>query len=379
MARPMPWEAAPHLPWKAIADPVAQWQVMPSFMFGELLFISLAIALLWHARSKGRDHLLVWLGALIAGTANDFIFMALPLVDNFWQAQGSIMLTPRMPLYIPCVYICFMYVPTITVRRLRLSALPSAALTGLLGSLFYAPYDIVGAKFLWWSWHDTDQPIAARILGAPCSSSLWVMTFCASFAWLLHMALRRDPAVNGKTFVKGLALVAAFTTLLMMLQMTVLQQLDGGTPGYIALAATAVLYGVIAWRGRASRQPVQTTGNDRVLVRLLFGYFLVLASIMAVFDPASHVSEGVHQLPGKCYVEAKDITGLTRHEFLCVNDYDEDYTFACSQPPADGTEWYKICGKPHSNFALWLSVVGGLGCLGCFAFARLWRLQANRP
>lgn len=65
-------------------------------MLGELLFIASASVALWHASRRGHDHQLVWLAALVAGTANDFIFMALPLVDNFWQAQGTIMLTPRM-------------------------------------------------------------------------------------------------------------------------------------------------------------------------------------------------------------------------------------------------------------------------------------------
>ena len=32
-----------------------------------------------------------------------------PQVDSFWQAQAVLMLTPRMPLYIPCVYNAFLY------------------------------------------------------------------------------------------------------------------------------------------------------------------------------------------------------------------------------------------------------------------------------
>jgi hypothetical protein len=367
----MPWEPAPHLPFESFSNPIAQWDVLPSFVIGEVLFISLAIAALWHARSKGRDHVLVWVGALIAGTANDFIFMALPLVDNFWQAQGTVMLTPRMPLYIPCVYICFMYVPTVTVRRLQMPALATATLTGLIASLFYAPYDIIGAKFLWWTWHDTDQPIAARLLGAPCSSSLWVMTFSASFAWLIHHSLRRGDTVNARVFGKALFFVAAFSTGIMMIQMTVLQQLDGGTPGYVALVTTAVLYAGLAWRGYRSSQPAPAVDVDRVFTKMVFAYFGVLTLIMAVFDPATHVSTGVHQLPGKCHVEAKDITGLTRHEFLCVMDFEEDYTFECAKPPSDNQEWYTICGKPHSSYARWLGGVGGLGILGCVLFGGL--------
>ena len=40
-----------------------------------------------HAARHGRKYLAVWLAAFLAGTANDAIFMMLPMVDNFWQAQ----------------------------------------------------------------------------------------------------------------------------------------------------------------------------------------------------------------------------------------------------------------------------------------------------
>ena len=56
------------------------------------------------------------------------------------------MLTPRMPLYIPCVYNVFMYTATVAAWRLGLPALAEAALAGLLGELIYAPYDIVGEE-----------------------------------------------------------------------------------------------------------------------------------------------------------------------------------------------------------------------------------------
>ena len=63
---------------------------MPSFVIGEFFFITLALVSLVHALAHGRTHLLVWLAALSTGTANDAIFMFLPFVDNFWQAQARI-------------------------------------------------------------------------------------------------------------------------------------------------------------------------------------------------------------------------------------------------------------------------------------------------
>jgi hypothetical protein len=360
------------LPWHHFNSPLEQWAHMPSFLVGEWMFIACAILALVHAARSGREHVLIWLAALIAGTANDAIFMALPLVDTFWQAQASIMLNERMPLYIPCVYVCFMYFPTVAVRRLKLRPSAQAPLTGIVACLFYAPYDIVGAKFLWWTWHDTDAPTATRLLGAPVSSSLWVLTFVAAFAWLLDRVLRRDPAVGAKTFALGLGVVAAFTTLLMMLQMTFLQQLDGGTPGYFAFAGAASVYlALVAW-GWRTIAPEPQRPADRLLYGAALFYFISLVAIMALFDPAAHRSTGVHQTAGECYVEVTDITGSTRHEYLCARDFEEDYTFDCAgELPADGTRWYTICGRAHSSFAAWMAGVAALATIGIALFTML--------
>ncbi len=336
--------------------------------------VGAALALV-HAKREGRESILIWLAALIAGTANDMIFMALPLVDNFWQAQAMVMITPRLPLYIPCVYVCFMYYPTVAVRRLGLPPLGLAALTGLVACLFYAPYDIVGAKFSWWTWHDTDAPISTRLLGAPVGSSLWVLTFVGTFAWLLDRAIARNPAgqpLLAKTFAIGLALVAGCTTVIMVVQLTILQQLDGGSPGRLAFATGLVIYaGIVAWTWRSARpQPVRP--GDRLIYAATVGYFASLVLIMAVFDPSTHVNTGVHQTVGECYVEAKDITGNVRYEFLCTSDFDEDYTFECvAQPPAEGSEWYTVCGRAHTNAGAWLAGVGLLGGLGILVFSVL--------
>ena len=365
---------APDLPWHHFTSPLVKWAEQPSFVLGEIMFMICAALALVHARREGRDHLLIWFAALIAGTANDMIFMALPLVNNFWQAQAMVMITPRLPLYIPCVYVCFMYYPTVAVRRLGLRPLPLAAATGLLACLFYAPYDIVGAKFLWWTWHDTDSPIAVRILGAPVSSSLWVLTFVSSFGLLVDRALARGAArgegtqISVKTFATGLAMVAGLTTLMMMLQMTVLQQFDGGTPGYFAFAGGLLIYAIIIVVRRKTATPEAPRPGDKLLLGAALFYFAGLIVMMAAFDPASHRSPGVHQEPGECYGEVQDVTGATRHQYLCVSDFDEDYDFSCADAPAPGQHWYTVCGRAHENFAAWMGGVLLLGVLGSAAF-----------
>ena len=295
-------------------------------MLGEIFFICAALTCLWHAKQNGRGHLLAWVGAIIAGTSNDLIFMTLPLVDNFWQAEAMIMLTPRLPLYIPCVYVSFMYLPTVAVWRLKLSPLARAALTGIAAILLYAPYDIIGAKYLWWTWHDTDVPIAVRLLGVPVGSTVWVITFTATFAWLLGYVKDKDPEVSNKSFLKGLLLVCSLTTLLMMIQMTTIQQVDGGAPGYFTLIIVLVAYLGFVIRGlrTASREPLAP--SDRPLIGLMGAHFALFIFILLAFDPSAHKSTGTHQTTGDCSIEAKDLLGFTRQKFLCVTDFDEDFT-----------------------------------------------------
>lgn len=351
--------------WRAFTPPAEQWGNLPSFLIGEHVLIALAAVALWHAWRAGRAHRVCWLAALVAGTANDLIFMALPLVDNFWHAQATWMLTPRLPLYIPCLYVCFLYVPTVAVWRAGLSPLPRAALTGLLAILFYAPFDIVGAKFLWWTWHDTDVPIARRILGAPMGSSMWVITFAAAFAGLLGRALDRDPTVGGRTVARAFGWTALLTTPLMMVQMTALQLLDGGAPGPVGLVLLLVVFVGLAGRGWRAARPAPRSRPDRVLLAGVVVHFAALVAIGALFDPATHISTGVHQTYGPCDVEARDIAGFTRRVYVCAEDFDEDYRFDCGTPaPTDGAQWYTVCGQPHARFAPWLAGVVAPGVLG---------------
>ena len=365
--RTLPWDTPPHLPWQVFTSPVEQWARQPTFLIGEYVIIACALAALVHARRAGRANLLIWVAALVAGTGNDLIFMVLPLVDNFWQGQASIMLTPRLPLYILCMYVMFMYWPTVAVRRLGLTRWATAALTGLVACMFYAPYDIVGAKFLWWTWHDSDAVIAARLLGAPVSSSLWVLTFVGSFALLLDIVLR-DKEVTGRSFAVGFAMVAGLTTAMMMVQMTALQTLDGGTPVYLVLGAGVAIYATVAFLGR---HPVRCGALpvDWLARAAAAAYLVMLAFNMAVFAPETHVSTGVHQLPGTCDAQDTDITGQTRRTFLCVEDFDEDFTFACAAPPGHGTQWFTVCGKAHTHYAAYAAGVCALSLPGLVVFS----------
>jgi hypothetical protein len=370
----LPWERAPELPWHHFLGWAEQWAMQPSFLVGEYWFIALAVLALWHARACGRRHVLAWLAALVAGTANDMFFMALPLVDNFWQAQATLMITPRLPLYIPCVYICFMYIPAVTAWRFGLPRLATAAATGLLAILFYAPYDIVGAEFLWWTWHDTDTPIAARILGAPIGSTMFVITFASAYAWLLDRAIAFDPSLRARTFAVALALVAVASTPLMMLVMAPLQQLDGGLPGVAGLLGLLALAAGLTLRGLRGRALAPRHAADRVLALAVLMHFATLTAIAACFDPASHVATGVHQQIGPCELEATDIAGHVRQLYLCPSALSEPFEL-CGALPPELAQWYTVCGKPRHDATARLAIMLALALAGALAFTQALRVR----
>ena len=51
------------------------------------------------------------------------------------------------------------------------------------------PWDMTGAKHLWWTWHTTDQTLENRFLGVPLASSHWTMIFCAVYDELHLLSL----------------------------------------------------------------------------------------------------------------------------------------------------------------------------------------------
>lgn len=86
-----------------------------------------------------------------------------PDIDNFWHAQSTFMFFgQREPLHIMCLYPGFIYTASVAVARLNITERCEAAAMGLFVVIFDMPYDIIGIKNLWWTWHDTDANIRDR-------------------------------------------------------------------------------------------------------------------------------------------------------------------------------------------------------------------------
>ena len=170
------WESMPWIPIRNVQGIQQQWLALPTFLICEYTMYVGTLAAFVHAKNNGAIDL--WFAAWICGTANDIFFMFLPFCDNFWQAQATIMLTPRLPLYIVCMYVVLIYWSNTASRRFGFqSSIAEACLTGLLAALLYSVYDLNGPRYLWWTWHDSDAAIFERLGGAPIGSTMWILTY----------------------------------------------------------------------------------------------------------------------------------------------------------------------------------------------------------
>ena len=133
-------------PWKVWKSPMEQYKVLPSFVLVEWTYRVTAWTCLWHAVRI--NALPIWFSSWMCGTFNDCLFMWLPFCDNFWQAQASVMITPRLPLYIVEMYATMLYMSTTAARQLNLPYASEAALAGLLAHVLYDGYDIVRVPLL---------------------------------------------------------------------------------------------------------------------------------------------------------------------------------------------------------------------------------------
>ncbi|CAE8583695.1 unnamed protein product [Polarella glacialis] len=334
--------------------------------------------------------------------------MLLPVDAHLWHAQALVMLTPRKPLFVLCVSNSSMYWPTVAAARVFhhgfKSPLAEASLAGLLAGIFYTPYDVCGARFLWWTWHDSDPGVAIRSLGVPAGSTAWSMTFTFCFCLLWRAGC--DLAWSGPS---SLALACATTPLMLfLLKVCALIGVESmGGPGNWTVDAAAAAFGLLvllrpaAWivpfpspQGPKKQDflPMPEPLLFRWAVTL---YFLTLAMLAAFTSPEKQISTGVHQEFGPCNVTDVDLLGHDRNMYICRERFPDFYFDFHCPPAAKGAKgrwahiqpqaslskagstiaWYTICGRLHPHFERWMSAVAVLCAAGIAWF--WWCLAAG--
>ena len=338
--------------------------------------------------------------------------MHLPIVDNFWHAQATFMLTERLPLYILAVYASFLYVPLACVWRLGLPPLAEVTLAGVMAVAFYSPFDVVGAKFLWWTWHDSDTVVMERLVGVPVSSTMWVGVYSCMFALLFRMLLPADNQVAPRAGAACRATAAGLLAIpAMMFHMMFVQCVIGGSlpppppPDHRMLGFTLVVYGSLMLSSLAdtrvpgdAEQAALAMQRERTasaasgggagfgtLAGALVLHYGVLLLVAVLADPTTHVSVGVHQTFGPCGVEVEDYAANVRHKYVCRERRFADYSFHCEGHYAhdletggqEGSAWraledetvrerYVICGLPKTE--TWVRKSVGYTMAGALAF-----------
>jgi len=383
------------LPWQFVTPISVQMERQPTLLLGEFTFYLTALAALAHAISNGRKHVLLLVCSLVSGTLNDVFFMVLPFVDNFWHAQCTVMISARLPLYILCVYVAFVYFPCVGVWRLSdeaTSPFGKAAVAALGAGVFYSVYDIVGAKFLWWTWHHSDAAIFERWCGVPVGSTMWTVVHVFVFYLLFHCVVLRRNSTPLTVCLQVLLVTSFLTTPLMMLLFGIFQlhQLRvslwpevnvatlPGKPDFFSLSLVILsmlcFIGTTSWpfftRGLKAMRP-RSWRLDRLSAAIILIYFITLACIMIYGNPAAVVSTGIHQEIGPCNVTGRDLSGYERYEYLCLERLRGEFKLDCvpqTMPPEVHPSWFTVCGTEHVNYALYVSLTILLSFVGASLF-----------
>ncbi|CAI4221549.1 unnamed protein product [Auanema sp. JU1783] len=386
-------------------DPFKIFENHTSFLLGELLFFILCGLTFMHAYRHGNRYMFVWIGILIHALNVENLCYWIPDMDNFWQAQGILTLFGmRAPLYIILgIYHMFDYTAYVMVSRLRLPWWAEGPAVGLCAVMLDMPYDIMGIKEVWWTWHDTDPNIYDRMYWVPWNSYYFHASFACSFVWILNASRYYlvDVEYDWKKFPRELlcsflAGMGAFWlgTIQFAVLYHPLHDMFGVHTEITTILFLATYIVIVITADRRNNNPAARTGNKywfdelACAIALEYLFFMIL---VVIGNPVNVVSEGLHQTIGNCndLQQVHTPTGmiLQKKKYLCINNYDEKYfDFHCLpggavKMPEDGSplEWYAICGTQYKNRAEYIAIIWGICILYGFIFYQIAAKSGTTP
>ncbi|CAG0915723.1 unnamed protein product [Notodromas monacha] len=359
----------------AFNHPKDVWRRQPTYLISEYTYYLGGLLTLIHALRMGGRYKYLWLASLLHGLFVENICFWFPeYIDNYWHSQTTVVLLGRrLPLHIIFLYPTFIYTASASVARLRLPKWAEPFAVGLTVVLIDIPYDTTAVRFLHWAWHDTDANIYDRHYWVPWNSYYFHATFAAAFTILLNFYRklvtkeedRNVTASCGKEVLCSFLVGVTAMPLGVLMFVPVYHPLHDlfGIHNENCFFIILVIFLTIVWRadrhaGQASRpQKGVSNGWINELVLLLLVHYSVYLGCVSLADPGKEVSVGMHEVTGPCHekVFIPTILGidLPRRKYFCTSDYDEGYfDFHClpgGRAPADGLEWYTICGVPFAN------------------------------
>jgi hypothetical protein len=269
---------------------------------------------------------------------------------------------------------------------------------GLGAVMLDMPYDLMGIKLVWWTWHDTDPNIYDRMYWVPWNSYYFHASFACSFVWILNLSRKYlvPETYDWKKFGREFLCVFLAGTLAFWggtIQFSLLYHpLHDFFGVHSELTSTIFLsfYMLIVWIGdRRNTNPESRNQNrywfDELSLAVCFHYMFYMI-LVCVADPANIVADGLHQPIGPCNTTQKVQTPtgliLEKKKYLCVDNYDEGYfDFHClpgGKPPSliegEPLEWYAICGTPFANRAEYIFIIWSI----CILYGAIFYQAAAR-
>ncbi|XP_050425242.1 uncharacterized protein LOC126836139 [Adelges cooleyi] len=341
------------------------WENQPTYFVVQILFFVGAIVSLTHAFiHKGRRPIL-WVCILCHGLVIECVSYGVPEIDNFWHSQAPIMfLNQRLPVHIILVYPVFYYTAIAIACRRNTTKIGLMLSVGLNVLAIDLPYDIMGIKFIHWTWHDTDPNIRDRTFWVPWTSYYFHLTFSASFVfWFFNKEADLDEPTTitkeTKTFLKSTFLSFPSGVLCFSVLYHPLHDSFHVSSQSIVLLLLA-LYGITIKITDSFKYGKKPKKNDKLLIIhvYLIIYYTIFLLLALVGKPEDEISNGIHEEIGPCNITVAAYgTDMTKRKYLCIQDYNEDFDFHCVKEIPAFSKIYTICGTAFENRAEYVIII----------------------
>ncbi|KAI9911796.1 hypothetical protein PsorP6_008733 [Peronosclerospora sorghi] len=378
-------------------------------------FLSFLLLML-HVHSSGKRNATMLIAAMLQVFVVELCFYN----SDRWHAQALVMLiSEHLPPYSVILQAQLYYIAFVATLRLRIDPFIQPFAMGSLMVMLVFPFELLGTKLLWWTWHDTDPLLADRLMGVPCHALFYTYFFGFAFVCVHHI-LRSNWLVGDyyeeehwksewgyvllmpvltTIFSMGFLILGYYTTVSLLQIDAQVSLLAPMQVFFFILIGLSLLLSWMADRERdlpivqKTLQPVDAYDSDwlyscidHAVNQMVFLLYLVLVLLTLFINPKEIVSLGHHQPLGDCLENEPfySLIGIRhqRKKYLCVHDFDEEFNL-CNYPLTQllyEDSWYMICGRGYSNFATYIALIVssfvGLNLLIFQMLKRPQRLQA---
>lgn len=174
---------------------------------------------------------------------------------------------------------------------------------GLNVFLIDLPYDIMGIKFVYWTWHDTDPNIADRTYWVPWTSYYFHMVFSASFVfWFFTRDINLDQTYNRKKEILLSLKAIFFSTPSGIFCFTILYHpLHDvyNVPTQVIVMFLIALYFMLAV---LKRKPRKMFDRSLSIIIYLIVYYATFLCLAIWGKPENQISVGPHEEIGPCNI-----------------------------------------------------------------------------